>query len=104
MVHQRRLGGVDVLLAHSAALLRAAGASGSVSLSAGAAVAAGSGPVKAISDVPISDLPISDLPSSDLTSPASGALGEVAAAFVMSSRIMPTGSKLVSIFAWSVIA
>ena len=28
MVHQRRLGGVDVLLAHSAALLWAAGASG----------------------------------------------------------------------------
>ena len=41
VVHQRRLGGVDLVLAHSAALLGAAGASGSGSLSAGAAVGDG---------------------------------------------------------------
>src|SRR3984957_19834351 len=102
MVHQRRLGGVDVLLAHSAALLRAAGASGSASLSAGAALAAGSGPARAISDLSISDLPISGVAAS--AAMASGAPAEVEAAFVMSSRIRPTGSKLVSILAWSLIA
>src|SRR5580704_1677725 len=101
MVHQRRLGGVDVLLAHSAALLCADG-SGSASLSAGATVAAGSGPVRAISGLSISDLPISGVAASEET--ASGTLAEVATAFVTSSRIMPTGSKLVSIFAWSLIA
>src|SRR6185369_1016579 len=56
MVHQRRLGGVDLLLAHSAALLRAADRSGSPSIAAGAELA-GSGPVSAISDWPISDPP-----------------------------------------------
>src|SRR6202020_3210568 len=57
MVHQRRLGGVDVLLAHSAALLWAAGATGSASLSAEAAAWVGSGPARAISGLSISDLP-----------------------------------------------
>src|SRR5580693_511279 len=56
MVHQRRLGGVDVLLAHSAALLRAAAASGSASVRTGAAASAGPDPVSAISELPISDL------------------------------------------------
>src|SRR5580700_5383541 len=35
---------------------------------------------------------------------SAGAPEEVPTAFVMSSRIRPTGSKLVSIFAWSLIA
>ena len=63
-----------------------------------AAASAGSGPASAISDLPISGSTGSEAAA------ASAAPVEVATAFVMSSRTMPTGSKLVSIFAWSLIA
>ena len=54
VVHQRRLGGVDVVLAHSAALLRAAGASGSASDAAWITAPAGSASLSAVSGLAIS--------------------------------------------------
>src|SRR5271166_517353 len=80
VVHQRRLGGVDVLLRHSAALDLTADVSGAAG-STGRASRAGA--LSATSDVPMSEVPAA----------GAGRCMAGSAALVTSSRIMAAGSK-----------